>query len=456
LLLGDHGNKLKYLPKLYYFAKETVSGEIKKRKHNNISPLALIRLIWESLLMAIQAVTLNRLRALLSLLGITIGIFAIIAVFTVVDSLEVNIRESFNTLGSDIIYVNKWPWGTEEGEEYAWWKYMNRPLPSLEEYELLEDKAKGAGGISFIAAVSRMIEYGNNNLDGAIVVGVSEGFQDIRSFELDRGRYFTPMEIYAGRNVAVIGHDVARELFQGADPIGKNIEIQGRKVTVVGVGKKEGTGLIEVMVMDDVALVPLNYFRGFADIRSDMAGPEIWVKAKPNIAMEELDSELTHLLRSYRRLKPSEEDNFSLNQSTMITNQLDQFFSVLKIAGFIIGVFSIIVGGFGIANIMFVSVKERTNIIGIQKALGAKQYFILTQFLFESVMLSVAGGIIGLLIVFIGATAISLSSEFSVFLSLNNILVGIGISSVIGLISGIFPAWQGARMDPVVAINTSF
>jgi putative ABC transport system permease protein len=172
--------------------------------------------------------------------------------------------------------------------------------------------------------------------------------------------------------------------------------------------------------------------------------------------MEELDSELTHLLRSYRRLKPSEEDNFSLNQSTMITNQLDQFFSVLKIAGFIIGVFSIIVGGFGIANIMFVSVKERTNIIGIQKALGAKQYFILTQFLFESVMLSVAGGIIGLLIVFIGATAISLSSEFSVFLSLNNILVGIGISSVIGLISGIFPAWQGARMDPVVAINTSF
>jgi putative ABC transport system permease protein len=192
------------------------------------------------------------------------------------------------------------------------------------------------------------------------------------------------------------------------------------------------------------------------DIRSESAGPEIWVQVKPNIALTELNAEVTHLLRSYRRLKPAEEDNFSLNQSSMITNQLDKFFRVLKIAGFIIGVFSIIVGGFGIANIMFVSVKERTNIIGIQKALGAKRYFILSQFLFESVMLSVTGGVIGLLIVFIGAVAISASSEFSVYLTLNNILVGIGISSIIGLVSGIFPAWQGARMDPVVAINTSF
>jgi putative ABC transport system permease protein len=418
--------------------------------------LAFIRLIWESLLMAVQAVTLNRLRALLSLLGITIGIFAIIAVFTIVDSLEINIRESFNTLGSDIIYVNKWPWGPGDGEEYAWWKYMNRPLPSLEEYEFLKDNSRSAAGLSFISGVNRMIEYGNNSVEGAVVVGTTNGLQDIRHFELEKGRFFTPMEFNTGKNVAMIGHDLARELFRGADPIGKNIKISGHKVTVVGVAEKEGTGLVEVMVLDDVALLPLNFFRGMVDIRSESAGPEIWVQVKPNIALTELNAEVTHLLRSYRRLKPAEEDNFSLNQSSMITNQLDRFFRVLKIAGFIIGVFSIIVGGFGIANIMFVSVKERTNIIGIQKALGAKRYFILSQFLFESVMLSVTGGVIGLLIVFIGAVAISASSEFSVYLTLNNILVGIGISSIIGLVSGIFPAWQGARMDPVVAINTSF
>ncbi|RPI44622.1 MAG: FtsX-like permease family protein, partial [Bacteroidetes bacterium] len=194
----------------------------------------------------------------------------------------------------------------------------------------------------------------------------------------------------------------------------------------------------------------------FVDIRQEMAGPEIWVQAKPRYSLTELNYEIEQVLRSHRRLKPTEESNFALNQTSIINNQLDQFFRVLKIAGFFIGVFSIIVGGFGIANIMFVSVKERTHIIGIQKAIGAKRYVILLQFLFESVMLSLAGGIMGLLIVFLGALAINLSSEFSIYLTLENILMGIGISSIIGLISGIFPAWQGARMNPVVAINTSF
>lgn len=406
--------------------------------------------------MAVQAVTVNRLRAMLSLLGITIGIFAIIAVFTIVDSLEANIRESVSTLGSDVIYVEKWPWAPEPGEEYAWWKYMNRPLPSLDESEYLEDKSKGAAGVCFVAAVGRMIEYGNSNVDGAGVAGVSDGFQEIRAFELERGRYFTPLEMNSGRNVVVIGYDIARELFRGANPIGKEIKTMGRKITVIGVVEKEGTGMFEGLILDDVVIMPLNYFKGFVDIRSDRANPQIWVKARPNVSVEELDYELTHLLRSYRRLKPSEEDNFALNQTSVINNQLDQLFAVLKIAGFFIGIFSIIVGGFGIANIMFVSVKERTNIIGIQKALGAKRYFILAQFLFESVMLSLAGGILGLLIVFLGATVIRASSEFSIYLTMNNILVGIGISSLIGLISGIFPAWQGARMDPVVAINTTF
>jgi putative ABC transport system permease protein len=390
------------------------------------------------------------------LLGITIGIFAIIAVFTIVDSLEANIRESVSTLGSDVIYVNKWPWAPEEGEEYAWWKYMNRPLPTLDEYEFLKNRTKSASGVCFVSGVGRMIEYENNNVEGAIVAGVTEGFQEIRSFELERGRYFTSLETSAGRNVVVLGYDLAQELFQDVDPVGKNIKTMGRKATVIGMLEKEGTGMFEGLILDDVAIFPLNFYKGFVDIRSESAGPEIWVKARPTVSVQELDYELTALLRSYRRIKPMEEDNFSLNQTSIISNQLDQLFAVLKIAGFFIGVFSIIVGGFGIANIMFVSVKERTNIIGIQKALGAKRYFILAQFLFESVMLSVAGGIIGLLIVFLGASVITMSSDFSIYLTMNNILLGIGISSLIGLVSGIFPAWQGARMDPVVAINTTF
>ncbi|MCK5137490.1 MAG: ABC transporter permease [Bacteroidales bacterium] len=418
--------------------------------------MSSIRLIWESLIMAIQSVTVNRLRAMLSLLGITIGIFAIIAVFTIVDSLETNIRESVSSLGSDIVYVGKWPWAPEDGGEWAWWKYMNRPQPTFDEYEFLREKSRSADEVCFVSAVGRRIEYGNNNVNGAYIFGVSEGFQDIRSFELERGRYFSLLEGNAGRNVVVIGSEIAKELFQGADPIGKLIEMLGRKVMVIGVIEKEGKGTFDAFILDEVAILPIHYYKGFIDIRSEMAGPEVWLKARRNVDVQEMTFEIQQLLRSYRRLRPSEEDNFALNQTSIINNQLDQFFSVLKIAGFFIGIFSIIVGGFGIANIMFVSVKERTHIIGIQKALGAKKYLILFQFLFESVMLSIAGGIIGLFIVFLGATVINLSSDFSVFLTVNNIVLGIGISSIIGLISGIFPAWQGARMDPVVAINTSF
>jgi putative ABC transport system permease protein len=418
--------------------------------------MVIIRLVWESLNMAIQSVIVNRLRAMLSLLGITIGIFAIIAVFTIVDSLETNIRESVNSLGSDVIYVEKWPWAPEEGEEFAWWKYMNRPLPSLDEYEFIKEKSRYAQNVCFLSAVGRRIEYKNNNVEGATIFGVTDGFQDIRSFEIAEGRYFSPIESKAGRNVVVIGSKIAEELFQGIDPIGKYIELMGRKVMVIGVLEKEGKGTFDAFILDEVAILPLEYYRGFVDIKSEMASPQIWVQAKRKVSVEELTFELTQLLRSYRRLQPSDEDNFALNQTSIINNQLDQLFAVLKIAGFFIGIFSIIVGGFGIANIMFVSVKERTHIIGIQKAVGAKRYFILLQFLFESVMLSLAGGIIGLTIVFIGATIITLSVDFTVSLTLQNILLGVGLSSGIGLISGIFPAWQGARMDPVVAINTSF
>ena len=416
----------------------------------------IIRLIWESLVMAIQSVTVNRLRAMLSLLGITIGIFAIIAVFTIVDTLETNIRESVNSLGSDVVYIEKWPWAPEDGQEYAWWKYMNRPLPTYDEFEYISQKSRSAAQVCFVSAVGRRIEYGNSNVEGATLFGVSDGFQDIRSFEMERGRYFTPLEGNAGRNVVVIGSKIAKDLFQSADPIGKYIEMLGRKVMVIGVLEKEGKGTFDAFILDEVAILPIHYYKGFIDIRSEMSQPQIWVKAKRNVDVSELTFEIEQMLRSYRRLKPSEEGNFALNQTSIINNQLDQFFSVLKIAGFFIGVFSIIVGGFGIANIMFVSVKERTHIIGIQKALGAKRYFILLQFLFESIMLSIAGGVIGLLIVFLGATVISLSGSFSVYLTMDNIILGIGLSSVIGLISGIFPAWQGARMDPAVAINTTF
>ncbi len=417
--------------------------------------VSLLKLIFESLLFAFQSVTVNKLRTLLSLLGITIGIFSIIAVFTIVDSLEINIRESLNSLGSNIIYIQKWPWTEENGADYQWWKYVNRPVPTYEEYEAISKRSTRAQDVSFLVSTNLKVKYENNTAENTRIIGVSKDVEKVRTIELSQGRYFSVFEINSGRNMAVIGYSVARNLFPNINPIGKTIIINGFKLKVIGVIASEGkSGFSDSM--DESIVIPVNFIRNIIDIREERMNPEIWVRTKSNVSNEELKDELRMLLRSVRRLKPGSEDNFALNQTSLINKQLDGFFKTLNIAGWFIGIFSLLVGGFGIANIMFVGVKERTNQIGIQKALGAKRFFILSQFLFESVMLGASGGLIGLVIIWIGVLIINYTTDFNVSLTLGNIFLGIFISSFIGLISGLAPAWSAAKMNPVTAINTSF
>jgi putative ABC transport system permease protein len=417
--------------------------------------MIIFRLFWESLVMAFQSFRGNKLRSSLTLLGITIGIFAIISVFTAVDSLEINIRESVSSLGDNVVYIEKWPWAPEDGEEYAWWKYSNRPLVSMQENEFIKKNSNLAENTCIVANTKQTIKYKNNNANDVSVMGVSDGFQDIRSFEIESGRYFSPLEANGSNNVAVLGADLAEDLFEEADPIGKEIKLGGFKVTVIGMLLKEGQG--PMGNADETVILPLNFMRNMVDIRREQANPAIWVEAKEGVTVAELSDELTALLRSARRLKPLDENNFALNQTSLINNQLDQVFKVINIAGFFIGIFSILVGGFGIANIMFVSVKERTHIIGIEKALGAKSYFVLMEFLIESIILSLMGGIVGLIIIGLLTLGVNLASEdFTMYLTMGNIVLGLGISSGIGLVSGFAPAWQAAKMNPVVAINTTF
>ena len=417
--------------------------------------LKTTRLFYESFIFAFQSVIVNRLRTILSLLGITIGIFAIISVFTIFDSLEINIHNSLAQAGENVIYVQKWPWAPEEGKEYAWWQYWNRPVPKYREYLALKERCQLAEVVNFAAFARRTLKYGNNSADDVTVWGTSEEFQEVREHDVERGRFFTPFEFHASRNLVVIGDNIANRLFQNADPLSKEIKIGGYRATVIGIFKREGKSLFGSM--DDFVVVPLPFMEKITDIRRESADPQILVKAKPNVSNEELMAEIRSIMRSYRRLSPRADDNFAMNRTSMLTGAIDKIFKILHLAGFFIGIFSILVGGFGIANIMFVSVKERTNIIGIQKALGAKRYFILTQFLFESVLLAITGGAVGLLIVFTGATIMtSLIESFKVFLTAGNIALGLGISAAIGIISGFAPAWSAARMDPVEAINTSF
>jgi putative ABC transport system permease protein len=416
-----------------------------------------LRLLFESFVFALKSVIVNRLRTVLSLLGITIGIFAIISVFTIFDSLEINIRDSLAEAGENVIYIQKWPWAPEPGEEYEWWQYWNRPVPKYDEYEIIKERSMLSEAVCFWSFTSRVVKYKNNSISDATIWGTTSEFEDTRDHEVEKGRFFSLYEFEASKNLAVIGYTVADELFQNEDPLGKEIKIKGHKATVIGVFKREGSSMMGGGSLDEFIVIPIQFMQKITDIRSEGAEPMILARARPGVSNDDLKEELRVILRTSRRLKPRADDNFALNQTSMISGALDAIFKVLNTTGFFIGIFSILVGGFGIANIMFVSVKERTNIIGIQKALGAKRYFILWQFLFEAMLLTLSGGAIGLLIVFAGTGVMtSLIDDFRVFLTFGNILLGLSISALIGVVSGFAPAWSAARMDPVEAINTSF
>ncbi len=335
--------------------------------------MLFLRLFAESFRFAVDSLVTNKLRTFLSLLGITIGIFAIISVFTMVDSIRNNIDKSISSLGDNVIYIQKWPW--EFSSDYQWWEYMNRPTTKLSELQPLREKAQLAQSAAFLIQTNVTLEYKSASAENVQISAVSDEYDRIKSFELQEGRYFSLAEINRGQNKIVIGAEVAAALFGNAKPVGKTITIQGDQVTVIGVFKKEGQNLLD-FGLDNAAIVPLNFARQIVDIRSEFLNPYIAVKAVDGASNEALIDELTGIMRSLRRLKPREANNFALNETKLLSNGFASLISVVNVAGGVIGLFSILVGGFGIANIMFVSVKERTNIIGIQKALGAKNYFI--------------------------------------------------------------------------------
>ena len=414
--------------------------------------MIFLKLFRESFLFAYDALRQNKLRTLLSLLGVTIGIFTIIAVFSAVDTLRDNLQKSVNKLGSNSVYVEKWPWIGDEN--FPWWKYMQRPVSNLRDFRELQERSQTAEAISYEISVSnRTIKYKSNTIDGADLYAVTQDHNKTWNFDFSEGRYFTDIESRTGAAVSIIGADIAENLFPNLDPVGKQIKVMGKYVTIIGVFAKEGKDMLGLS-SDKQVLIPLNFARSIVDVQNQNYNPSIVVKGKDGIPVDEVEGELKGLMRSIRSLSPGEDDNFSLNKVSLLSNQLDIMFAVLNTAGFFIGIFSILVGGFGIANIMFVSVKERTNIIGIQKSLGAKNYFIMLQFLIESIILCLMGGLIGLLLVYGGTFLVKWLADMTIVLYLKNVIVGIGTSVTIGIISGIIPAYSASKLDPVEAIRS--
>jgi len=415
--------------------------------------LVYFRLLKESFSFAMNALRNNKLRTLLSLLGVTIGIFSIIAVLAAVDSLDKKIKADISGLDNKSIFLFKYCFGPSDVED---WKIDQFPDVSFDEYNYIKDNVNGVEAVCYQFFTNReSVKYDDKTASSVSIKPCTYEFIDIEKLEFNQGRFFNEQESNSGKNCVILGNEVAESLFDGIDPIDKEIRLYGQKFLVIGVLKKVGERMVNFgSNPDNTVYVPINKVRSMFGDNNDLFTPIIIIRPEADVELENIKGELTQKLRIKRGLKSGEIDTFFVNVLKGATDQIDAIITQMNIMGWIIAGFSLLVGGFGIANIMFVSVKERTNLIGIQKSLGAKNKFILFQFLFEAVILCVIGGAIGLFLVWIIALILTNVLDFEFVLSLKNMALGTSLAIVIGLISGILPAISASKLDPVEAIRS--
>jgi putative ABC transport system permease protein len=413
--------------------------------------LVYLRLLKESFGFAMNALRNNKLRTLLSLLGVTIGIFSIIAVLAAVDSLDKKIKKDLSSLDKNTIYLMRFSFGPSEIPQ---WKREQFPNVKYDEYEYLKNSMNDLDQMGFQLFVKReSLKYQSASVSDVNVVPVSHEFIEIQGLEFQEGRFYNESESNSGAAVIVLGNEIAQNLFEDSNPIGRDIRLYGQRFTVIGVLIKQGAEMFGDS-NDTSVFIPVNFLRRMYGDNNDSMTPVILVKPEKGVDMDAFKAELGQKLRNYRGMKTGEIDNFFINVLSGFTDLIDGIVGQMNVVGWIISGFSLLVGGFGIANIMFVSVKERTNLIGIQKSLGAKNRFILFQFLFEAVILSVIGGAVGLFLVWIISVVLTKALAFEFVLSISNVILGAGLAALIGLISGILPAITASKLDPVEAIRT--
>jgi putative ABC transport system permease protein len=414
------------------------------------SMVVYLRLLKESFSFAMNALLANKLRTLLSLLGVTIGIFSIIAVLAAVDSLDRKISKDLSSLDKNTIYLMKFSFGPTEIPQ---WKREQFPNVKYDEYIYMKGAMTETEQMAYQIFTKReSIKHESKTVSDVNIVPVSHEFIDIQGLEFEQGRFYNESEANSGAAVIVLGNEIATSLFEGSDPIGKTVRLYGKRFNVIGVLKKKGSGIFDED--DTSAFIPVNFVRQLYGDNNDGLTNVIILKPEKGVDMEAYKGEIVQKLRAFRGLKAGEIDNFFINVFSGFTDFIDGIIGQMNVVGWIISGFSLLVGGFGIANIMFVSVKERTNLIGIQKSLGAKNRFILFQFLFEAIILSLIGGLIGLFFVWIIAMVLTKALDFEFILGFGNILLGTSLAAFIGLLSGILPAISAANLDPVEAIRT--
>ena len=412
--------------------------------------LTVFYIVGNSFKMALQELISNKLRTFLSLFGITIGIFCIIGVLATVESLEAKVQNDIKNLGSNTIYIDKWDYGG--GPDYPWWKFVKRPYPKYREMEAIKLRSSLASFVCYTIRGNGNLEYSDNILNGISCYGVTEDFNSVLAVNVEFGRYITESEFKQGAPVAILGYTNAENLFGNAErAVGQQVKLQGKNFRVEGVTKKQGQSFVNAWQFDEAVVIPYKIMAGMYTV--EQSSPNIMVKGKENISSAGLIDELRGIMRSVHRLSPRQEDDFALNDINMFSQQTSTLFGSINIGGWAIAGLSLIVGAFGVANIMFVTVRERTGQIGLKKAIGAKSSTILTEFLLESAFLCLLGGLIGLILVFILTKILSTFMPFPINISLHTLTLAISICLVVGVLAGIIPASTAAKMNPVVAIR---
>jgi putative ABC transport system permease protein len=412
----------------------------------------VLEILGSSLNLTWQEFKSHKIRTLLSLTGVAFGIFCIISVLATVNSLEYQVQKDIKALGSNTVYIDKWVYAG--GPDYPWWKYVKRPSPSFDEMKLLKQKVPAAANVAFNINTNSYVGYEDDVVTGVNYYGVTDEFVNIQPVDIEVGRYLQPADYDYGANVVVMGNTVAETLFGKPEKApGKTIILKaGKRALVIGLIKKQGKSIIGGWEYDNSILMPLGFMKEI--VREQNSSPIIMVQGKETVPMEQLRDELTGAMRSIRKLRPTEEDNFALNDIDAFSSFADQIFGGINKGGWAIAILSLVVGMFGVANIMFVTVRERTPQIGLKKAIGAKRSTILTEFLLESAFLCIMGGMLGLSVVFLLTLASKALFGFTVFIAPKILVLAISICIIVGVLAGIIPASIAARMDPVVAIRS--
>jgi putative ABC transport system permease protein len=413
--------------------------------------IKVLTILWNSFKMALQELKVNKLRTFLSLFGITIGIFCIIGVLATIDSLKSKINKDLSGLGSNSIFIDKWDYNG--GPDYPWWKFVKRPSMKIAEMDFVKKRSSLAANVAFFVSTSATFSYEENQLKGVNLYGVTADFNKIQTFNIGFGRYFNETDFNRGVPYCVIGNQVAVELYGKAEKaIGKTVSYGGRRLLVVGVVEKQGSSLIGGFDYDKACIVTYNYYASI--FNPDNNNPYIMVQAKPGIPSKSLQDELNGIMRQLRKLSPTQEDNFTCNDVAQFKDQIESVFGSINMGGWAIAGLSLLVGAFGVANIMFVTVRERTSQIGLKKAIGAKSSTILYEFLLESAFLCVIGGLVGLFLVWLLTAALGAVLPFPIFIAPSIVILAMSICIILGMISGIIPASIAAKMNPVEAIRT--